>query len=478
MGKKPVILWFRRDLRLADNPAVDAAARAERPVIPVFVLDERPGRCWDNGGASRWWLHGSLAALGGSLGKLGGRLILRRGDPAREIEAHIEESGAGHLFFQTSTGTASKRLELEVEQRLAGRVAVQAFAGHSLYPPGSVRTAAGEPYRVFTPFWRACRGLPDPAEPLAAPEKMLFHERKSGSHDLADWALTPSSPDWAGGLRESWTPGEQGALARAHRFIDVIRNYGDDHDRPDREGTSRLSPHLHFGEISPRQLWHQVHRFCDVRAKGPEAFLRQLYWREFSHHLLHAFPDLPRTPLREACADFPWGQSDAHLDAWQRGMTGYPIVDAGMRELWRTGWMHNRLRMVAASLLVKHLLIPWQDGAAWFHDTLVDADEANNSVNWQWVAGCGTDAAPYFRIFNPVTQGRKFDPDGRHTRRWVPELAKLETRWLHAPWEAPGEALRRAGIRLGDDYPLPVIEHRAGRERALAAFRSFRSARA
>ena len=477
MGNQPVILWFRRDLRLADNPAVDAAVRSRCPVIPVFVLDQRHDHCWDNGGASRWWLHGSLKALNDGLGELGGQLILRRGDSTRELEALVEESGAGHLLFSRLPGSGSRRLERELEQRLAGRVELQSYPGHSLHEPGSVRTVAGEPYEIFTPFWRACRALPDPAEPLAAPQTMKFCGRPTRSEELADWALTPSSPDWAGGLRESWSPGEQSALAHTREFLDVIRNYAGDHDRPDREGTSRLSPHLHFGEVSVRQLWHDLHRFCDARENGPAAFLRQLYWREFSLHLLHAFPQLPREPLREEFENFPWERDAAHYEDWQRGMTGYPIVDAGMRELWHTGWMHNRVRMVAASLLVKHLLIPWQDGAAWFQDTLVDADEANNSANWQWVAGCGSDAAPYFPIFNPVIQGRKLDPDGHYTRRWLPELARLDAKWLHAPWQAPDDALRRAGVTLGRDYPPPIVEHRAARERALAAFRRIRSSR-
>jgi deoxyribodipyrimidine photo-lyase len=472
---RPVILWFRRDLRLADNPGVEAALQYGCPVIPAFVLDERARADWDDGGASRWWLHGSLAALNERLHALGGRLILRRGDSLRELEALVEESGAKTLIFSRVAGSASQRLERVVEQRLGEQLDLRVFSSHVLHQPGSMRTKAGDIFKVFTPFWRACRDLPAPTEPLTAPATMQFSEQQIHSEELADLALTPSSPDWAGGLRESWTPGEQGALARTREFFDVIRNYAEDRDRPDYQGTSRLSPHLHFGEVSPRQLWHDVHRFCDAQDRGPAAFLRQLYWREFSLHLLHAFPELPRNPLREEFGNFPWQKNDAHLKAWQRGMTGYPLVDAGMRELWHTGWMHNRVRMVAASLLVKHLLLPWQEGAGWFHDTLVDADEANNSASWQWVAGCGTDASPYFRIFNPVIQARKFDPDAHYTRSWLPELAKLDAKWVHAPWEAPEEALARAGVTLGRDYPRPIVEHRAARQRALEAFRKIRA---
>jgi deoxyribodipyrimidine photo-lyase len=291
------------------------------------------------------------------------------------------------------------------------------------------------------------------------------------SETLADWKLQPSSPDWATGLRGAWAPGEAGAAARLDTFCETALGYGRARDFPSEEGTSRLSPHLHFGEIGPRQIWHAI------RARVPEAdaFLRELAWREFSIHLLHRAPALPEHPLREAFAGFPWRRDAGQLRAWQRGRTGYPIVDAGMRQLWHTGWMHNRVRMIAASFLVKHLLLPWQEGEAWFWDTLVDADLANNAANWQWVAGCGADAAPYFRIFNPVLQGEKFDPTGAYVRRWVPEIARLPDAVVHKPWLASADTLADAGVHLGDTYPRPIVDHAAARSRAVAAFESVKA---
>jgi deoxyribodipyrimidine photo-lyase len=344
--------------------------------------------------------------------------------------------------------------------------------------PWRIKTRQGEPYKVFTPFWKALRAAMPPDRPLAAPEHVRGVMSGPESDRLDDWGLLPTMPDWAGGLREAWTPGEAGARARLEAFLEEgLDRYADGRDRPDRSGTSRLSPHLHFGEVSPRQAWHgalgaQASRDLPERQVG--AFLRELGWREFCLHLLHHWPRLPVQAWRSDFAAFAWAEDRAGLSAWQAGRTGYPIVDAGMRELWRTGWMHNRVRMVAASFLVKHLLIPWQDGEAWFWDTLVDADLASNAANWQWVAGSGADAAPYFRIFNPVLQGRRFDPDGAYVRQWVPELGRLPANHVHAPWEAPAAVLEGAGVRLGIDYPHPLVDHKAARKRALAAFDAIR----
>jgi len=314
--------------------------------------------------------------------------------------------------------------------------------------------ANGRPYQVFTAFWRACQAMPEPGVPLPAPECIPAPERWPESLAIEELGLDPI-PDWAGGLREVWTPGEAGAMRLLREFLARADGYADERDRPDRAGTSRLSPHLHFGEVSARQVWHA--------ARGVEPYLRQLGWREFSAHLLHHFPHTATEPLRPEFRAFPWRMDAAALRAWTRGRTGYPLVDAGMRELWHTGWMHNRVRMVAASFLVKHLMIPWQEGAAWFWDTLVDADLANNTMGWQWCAGCGADAAPYFRIFNPVLQGEKFDPEGAYVRRWVPELADVPARFVHKPWLAP-EPPR--------EYPAPIVDHDFARLRALAAYRS------
>lgn len=471
MPDQPVLLWFRRDLRLADNPAVHAAVGSGRPVVPVYVLDERDSHCWDAGGASRWWLHHSIESLDRDLQSLGGRLTLRRGETAEVLEKLADETGAGHLVFSRFGGPESDLLEKTVSDRLGHRLELEPCSGYLLNEPGTVRTASGDQYRIFTPFFKACLQLPDPAAPLDKPGKMRFGTPVM-SDELADWSLTPGNPDWATGFRDVWTPGEKPAAIRSRELLSGrLDRYAKERDRPDHDGTSRLSPHLHFGEVSPRQLWHGVRQGDNPFGDGAQGFIRQLYWREFSCHLLHAFPDLPTSPLRKEFEQFSWQRRPDLLAAWQNGETGYPIIDAGMRELWQTGWMHNRVRMLVASFLVKHLLIPWQEGAAWFRDTLVDADEANNSASWQWVAGCGTDAAPYFRIFNPVIQGRKFDPHGRYTKRWIPELAKLDAGVVHAPWEASQDALREAGVRLGATYPAPIVEHREARERALAAYR-------
>ncbi len=317
------------------------------------------------------------------------------------------------------------------------------------------------------------------APPVARPRSLPPYPSALPSDPLDDWDLLPSKPDWAGGLRESWTPGEQGAAKRLKAFLDSpIETYADDRDRPDLVGTSRLSPHLAHGEISPRTIWHEVDkavRAGHVPAKQADKFRAELGWREFSYNLLFHNPDLPTDTLRPEFNAFPWKTDDAALKAWQRGQTGFPIVDAGMRELWETGWMHNRVRMIVGSLLVKHLLIPWQEGERWFWDTLVDADPANNAASWQWIAGCGADAAPYFRIFNPMLQGERYDPEGAYVRRFVPELARLSSKYIHQPWTAPESVLDEAGIRLGRDYPLPVVDHKTGRQRALDAYQSLKA---
>jgi deoxyribodipyrimidine photo-lyase len=340
-----------------------------------------------------------------------------------------------------------------------------------LFEPEAVK-----PYRVFTPFWKACLAADAPRAPLPAPKRMSFAEARSAR--LEDFELLPTTPDWAEGLRQSWKPGEASARARLGAFIDrQLADYAEGRNRMDMDATSRLSPHLHFGEVSPNQAWHAVVHAASGNAhlqRGAEAYLRELGWREFSYHLLHHFPSMPSEPLRPEFADFPWREDSAALATWRKGATGYPIVDAAMRELWRTGYMHNRARMIAASFLVKHLLIPWQRGADWFLDTLVDADLANNSASWQWVAGCGADAAPYFRIFNPVLQGAKFDANGDYVRRWVPELAALPASDIHAPWQAPPLALAEAGVILGNTYPYPIVDHAKARARALGAFATIR----
>jgi deoxyribodipyrimidine photo-lyase len=471
----PVIVWFRRDLRLADNRALAAAAETGRALVACYVLDEAVSDEHALGGAGRWWLHHSLAALARQLEARGARLILRRGAVRSVIADLVAETGARDVHAGAYPERAASDLERSLQATFAEQgVTLHTHPGALLFHREAVRTKGGKPFKVFTPFWKACLQLPDPGTPVEAPRRLSPFAGELESDSLESWGLLPRSPDWATGFVDFWQPGETGAHARLESFLEKgLVTYPEWRDRPDFDGTSGLSPHLHFGELSPRQVWHVVRSVMAARPSartGGDAYLRQLGWREFSYHLLNHWPTLPRDPFRPEFGNFPWRPDTDLLERWQRGLTGYPLVDAGMRQLWRTGRMHNRVRMVAASFLVKHLLIPWQDGAAWFWDTLVDADLANNSASWQWVAGCGADAAPYFRIFNPIIQGRKFDPDGSYIRRWVPELENLPASHIHEPWNAPAETLERAGVRLDQNYPRPVVDHRAARARALAAY--------
>ncbi len=474
----PVLHWFRQDLRLGDNPALSAAVASGRPVIPLYILDDRtPGR-WAAGGARRWWLHHSLDALARALAERGAPLVLRQGLASRVLVDLVRESGARIVFWTRCYEPHAAALDAELVALLAEQgVSCRRFGGNLLYEPEAIATAQEQPFRVFTPFWRACLRHLEPRAPLPAPSRIDGVATPPQSARVADLQLLPM-PDWAAGLRAEWTPGEAGARARLEGFLaDAVTKYGAARDRPDLAATSKLSPHLHHGEISPRQCWHAARASIEGGASaGGEAFVRQLIWREFSYHLLHHFPSLPERAFRPEFEGFAWQDDLSALERWHHGRTGFPIVDAAMRELWHSGWMHNRARMVVASFLVKDLLLPWQDGAAWFWDTLVDADLANNAASWQWVAGCGADAAPYFRIFNPVLQSRRFDPHGDYLRRWLPELAALPTAHLHAPWEAPETALKDAGIRLGKTYPRPIVHHGDARRRALAAYRQIKRA--
>jgi deoxyribodipyrimidine photo-lyase len=474
----PVIVWFRRNLRLADNLALRAAVATSRPILPVYVHDEN-----EAGRASNWWLHHSLERLAHDLKARGAPLLFLQGSAAAELPRLAVCSGAELLYFAREY-SARARAEEKAIGDFAG-FELRMFDDYYLYAPGTVLTSGKAPFRVFTPFWKACRNLDEPARPLPAPDEVRACDdgllrkirRELPVRTLAEFDLLPKSPDWAGGLRETWRPGETGGLGRLDGFIDDIGHYAEERDRPDLDYTSRLSPHLHFGEVSARQVWHAVNDAAQAAgaSRGAAAFLRQLFWREFSGHLLYLYPEMPAVPLKGEFERFPWLMDDEHLRAWQRGCTGYPIVDAGMRELWATGWMHNRVRLIVASFLVKNLLIPWQQGARWFLDTLVDADLANNSASWQWVAGCGTDAAPYFRIFNPTLQGRKFDPKGRYIRRWVPEIASLSDDELYEPWRADGLTKKLANVSPGDDYPLPIVDLARSRERALVAYQQMRN---
>jgi deoxyribodipyrimidine photo-lyase len=465
------VVWFRQDLRLSDNPAILAAAKRGAPIVAVYILDDITPGAWKIGGAARWWLHHSLTGLAKVLAGHNVPLILRRGKAETILPAFIREAGADAIFWNRCYEPYAVARDTALKARLrSDGIAVESFNAGLIAEPWTIKTQTGAPYKVFTPFWRVLRSTVTPERPHKAPEHLLGFAEKLQSDRLDDWELLPKKPDWAGGIDAAWTPGEAGGQQQLKTFLDnALHGYDTGRDRPGAAGVSRLSPYLHWGEISVRQVWHAAETRGGSNA---EPYLRELAWREFAHHLLWQFPELPDTSFQPGFGQFPWRTAPSELRAWQQGLTGYPLVDAGMRELWRTGWVHNRVRMVVASFLVKHLLLPWQDGEAWFWDTLVDADLAANAMNWQWVAGSGADAAPYFRIFNPVLQGEKFDSDGAYTRKFVPELAALPDRWLHKPWMAPPDVLHAAGVTLGSNYPEPLVNHDVARQRALAALAS------
>ena len=473
----PSLVWFRLDLRLADNPALLAAIEHGKPVIPVFIWSPDDEKPWPPGAASRWWLHQSLASLQADLAKRGSRLIIRPGPVRATLERLLHETGAGAIFWNRryEPSVIERDRKLKEALRHAGCVA-ESFNSSLLFEPWTVKNQSGRPFRVFTPFWNLClRQFNKPSLPME-PFPLPTHARWPQSEPLETLRLEPSI-DWAGGLRKTWQPGEKGAKQRLASFLSSgLSEYNTERDIPDHSGTAMLSPHLHFGEISPTQVWHAVQQADSSKKSGHNAavnpFLRQLAWREFAHHLLYHFPETQTKPLRPEYAGFPFRTAPRDYEAWCRGQTGYPLVDAGMRQLWHCGWMHNRVRMVVASFLVKHLLIGWEEGAAWFWDTLVDADLANNTLGWQWAAGCGADAAPYFRIFNPVSQGTKFDPKGDYVRRWVPELADVSTPSIHQPWEGSKTTHQRTEQRKS--YPAAIVSHMAARKRALEAWATIR----
>jgi len=462
---RPAIVWLRRDLRLADQAAFVAAARAG-PVIPVYVLDDDTPRHRKMGGASRWWLHHSLAALDADLRKLGSRLVLRRGAAADVLAELARETGAASVHCVRHYEPWWRNAEKALKEALPDDCALERHHGNYLMPPGSVTTGSGQPYKIYTPFWRALAQHMPPPEPLPAPKSLDAPKAWPKSDELADWKLLPTKPDWATGFAEEWTPGESGAAKRVDAFVDMARHYEDRRNLPSIEGTSRLSPHLHFGEISPATVWHAT-----MEAGGSvETFLKELVWRDYGQNVIAQYPDYGRANAREQFDAFPWRDADdpgvrREVEAWQQGRTGYPLVDAGMRQLWATGWMHNRVRMVAASFLIKHLLIDWRVGETWFWDTLVDADYGSNATNWQWTAGTGVDSSMFVRIMAPLTQSEKFDAAG-YIRQWVPELADLSDSAIHDP-EAAGKFIK--------GYPRKIIAHKQARERALAAHAAMKS---
>ncbi|MCK5910916.1 MAG: deoxyribodipyrimidine photo-lyase [Caulobacter sp.] len=466
-----VIVWFRKDLRIADNPALRHAADSGRPVVCLYILDETPG-VRPMGAASLWWLDKSLKSLAQDLEKLGNRLVLRKGVAAEVLDALIAETGAACVLWNRVYDKASMDRDAAIKARLRDAdIDCQSFNASLLNEPWTIQNGSGQPYKVFTPYWRAARAHLGDVTVEAAPKVLRCLDKATPSDKLSDWGLHPTKPDWSKGF-DIWTPGEAGAKARLDAFLSgPIASYGEKRDIPSAPATSRLSPHLHFGEIGPRQVWLAARAAAeagDIPIAEADKFLSEIGWREFNHSIQYHWPDLLTRNFKPEFDGFPWVKDLAALEAWTKGETGYPIVDAGMRELWTTGFMHNRVRMIVASFLIKHLMINWREGEAWFWETLVDADLANNVGNWQWTAGSGADAAPYFRIFNPISQGEKFDPQGAYVRRWVPELKTVPDDFIHKPWERPLH-LSPAARRI---YAKPIVDHAKARERALEAYHS------
>ena len=467
-----VIVWFRQDLRLADNPALIFAAETKRKILPLYILDDDNSGKWKMGEASRWWLHESLKQLNQ---RLDGKLCYAKGDALTLMEKLVQEHCVEGVYWNRCYEPWRMKRDAAIKRMLTYEgIEAKSFNGSLLFEPHQLLKSDGTPYKVFTPFYRKAYSSGDtaPSKPQAAPQKLPLYQHRI--LELEDLKLLPDIA-WYRDMAQEWTPGEAGASQRLQSFLsEGLTDYKEGRDYPARPNVSRLSPHLHFGELSPNQAWYAVQNNIEPAnfKKDGIPFLRQLAWREFSCSLLFHNPDMPTRNLHTKFDAFPWREDPASLKQWQRGQTGYPIVDAGMRELWKTGYMHNRVRMIVGSFLVKNLLLHWHHGEQWFWDTLVDADLANNSVSWQWIAGCGADAAPYFRVFNPVTQGQRFDPHGDYVLQYVPELAQLPKPFLHCPWEAPAEALTSANIKLGETYPHPIVELKPSRERALAAYSS------
>ena len=477
-----VVCLFHQDLRIDDNPALDAAVKSGNAVIPLYILDDEAAGAWKAGGASRWWLHHSLASLSAALEGMGSRLIIARGKAEDIIPRLFRELGAVALYAHHRCEPWSKSQLSRIERALKGRARLHLADGVLLKPSGSVLSKKASRFRVFTPFMKALLREDDIRLQVACPTAIPAPENWPQSLPLKALELLPTKVVWSDGIAAAWQVGETAAhKALTHFTQNIINNYDIDRDFPSMTATSRLSPHLHFGEISPVMIYHHV--MARASGDGVKKFLAEIIWREFSYELLDQFPSMPETPLQEKFNSFPWRNKQGRikrghdnyaddLKAWQQGMTGYPLVDAGMRELTETGWMHNRVRMITASFLTKHLLIPWQEGQCWFFDRLVDADLASNSANWQWVAGCGADAAPYFRIFNPITQGHKFNAHD-YVRRWVPEIAGRDDRALFTPRDFTSSAEGKLAKDLQDDnsgYPPPLVDHPYARVRALEAF--------
>ena len=474
--KKQVIVWFQEDLRLDDNPALFHALRDSERILPLYIYDTARAESFAYGGAAKWFLHHALDALSSRLKNKGAHLHICRGDPLEVLPRLCKACGIDAVYQNELYQPYTRQRDQELSKILSQQdVGFESFAGRLLHDPDKIKTKGGDPYRVFTPFWRACTETNIDPHIFPCPETINALSIRGGE-TLESLKLLPTAPNWASGFEGEWDVSEKGARGRLQAFLETgVTGYKDKRNFPALPHTSKLSPYLQWGLISPGQIWQAVQDWALAHGKTGDKdvvhFLSEVGWREFSYHLLYHFPDLPHKNLNSRFDEFPWGEPDPKvLNAWQRGQTGYPLIDAGMRELWATGWMHNRVRMVVASFLVKHLLIHWHHGEKWFWDTLVDADLASNSASWQWVAGCGADAAPYFRVFNPILQSKKFDPKGEYIRKWVPEIADLPDEYIHEPWTVPSDIFNPSKFKVGRDYPLPIVDHDKGRIRALEAY--------
>ena len=476
MNKSPTLIWFRNDLRLTDNSALAAAIELGSPIIPIFIWSPEEAGNWAPGAASKWFLKQSLKSLSVEFSKRGGGLVLRKGDSLETLYEIIEQTGANHVFWNRRYESPLREMDTAIKRVLRSNgIEVKSFNSSLLNEPHTVSTGSGKPYKVYTPYWRNVKDRE--IEPVAYPDfaSIKFPKEFPLSLELDSLNLIPSQK-WLQKFKPHWEVSEKAAQKHLQAFIeDRVEDYDKARDIPKEKGTSSLSPYLRWGLIGPRQVIHTLKSKHDMDASGPQIYCKEIYWREFAYNVLYHYPNTPDAPLQEKYADFPWQSNVRLLHSWQHGRTGYPIVDAGMRQLYQTGWMHNRVRMIVSSLLVKHLLQDWREGARWFWDTLVDADLASNTLGWQWSGGCGADAAPYFRIFNPITQGKKFDPEGEYVKHWVPELSNVNQKYIHEPWEASKHELESFGLNLGIDYPKPIIEHSFGRKRALEALATLKN---
>ncbi len=465
-----VILWFRLDLRLKDNWALNAAMESGYPILPLYIDYEAQKPDWKVQGASAWWLHQALNSLQQNLNFFSSRLIIAKGDPLHCFEAYGQHYDIKAIYAGRRYEPFEQTLETKLSASLKAKgIPLRLFNNSLLHEPDTIKNKAGQAFQVFTPFWKHCLSLQKDS-PQSLDLKSLQNPSKWPESLSIDHLKLLPKTTWYTDIQNSWDASEKGAHKALKRFLEeVLKDYESKRDYPDTEGTSRLSPYLHYGQLSPRYIWQKIQSLQLKNSSSVSKYLAELGWREFAYHLLHHFPATPHQPLRSAYQNFPWVKNPTHLEAWKKGQTGYPIVDAGLRQLWQTGWMHNRVRMIVASFLVKHLLLPWQEGARWFWDTLVDADLASNTLGWQWVSGCGADAAPYFRIFNPILQGEKFDPKGHYIKKYLPILSEINETYIHQPWNAPPSTLRHAGIELGENYPLPLVDHAFARTRALNA---------